>query len=42
MPVEFDADGDSCPGGMVGGIVYESAMDSDVFAQLMNDAGYEG
>ena len=33
--------GNSYPGGMVGGIVYEEAMDSDVFAQLMDYAGYE-
>jgi len=33
--------GDSYPGRMVGGIVYESAMDSDVFAQLMEYAGSE-
>jgi len=30
------------PGGMVGGIVYESAMDTDIFSKLMNYAGYEG
>lgn len=33
--------GNSYPGGMVGGIVSESAMDSDVFAQLVRYAGYE-
>jgi len=39
--VSHAMNGDSYPGGMVGGIVYESAMDSDVFAQLMEYAGYE-
>jgi hypothetical protein len=34
--------GDSYPGGMVGAIVYEEAMDTDLFAQLMDYAGYEG
>ncbi len=34
--------GNSYPGGMVGGIVYEEAMDSEIFAQLMEYAGYEG
>jgi len=34
--------GRSYPGGMLGGIVYESVMDSDIFAQLMDYAGYEG
>jgi len=34
--------GSTYPGGMVGGIVYEDAMDSDIFAQLMDYAGYEG
>ena len=33
--------GNTYPGGMVGGIVYEEAMDSDIFAQLMDYAGYE-
>jgi FtsP/CotA-like multicopper oxidase with cupredoxin domain len=28
--VSHAMNGDSCPGGMVGGIVYESAMESDV------------
>ncbi|MFD1632497.1 multicopper oxidase domain-containing protein [Haloplanus ruber] len=40
--VSHAMNGDAYPGGMVGGIVYESAMDSDVFAQLMEYAGYEG
>ncbi|WP_311173720.1 multicopper oxidase domain-containing protein [Halobellus ordinarius] len=30
------------PGGMLGGVVYEDAMDTDIFAQLMEYAGYEG
>jgi FtsP/CotA-like multicopper oxidase with cupredoxin domain len=34
--------GRSYPGGMLGGVVYESAMDTDIFAQLMEYAGYEG
>jgi FtsP/CotA-like multicopper oxidase with cupredoxin domain len=29
------------PGGMLGGVVYEDAMDTDIFAQLMEYAGYE-
>ncbi|SDZ93411.1 Tat (twin-arginine translocation) pathway signal sequence [Haloplanus vescus] len=40
--VSHAMNGDAYPGGMVGGIVYESAMDSDVFSQLMQYAGYEG
>ncbi|MHB9286888.1 multicopper oxidase domain-containing protein [Halobacteriales archaeon Cl-PHB] len=39
--VSHAMNGTSYPGGMVGGIVYEEAMDSDVFAQLMDYAGYE-
>mgnify|MGYP000515991585 CR=1 FL=1 len=34
--------GRSYPGGMLTGIVYESVMDSDIFAQLMEYAGYDG
>ncbi|MEF8784623.1 MAG: multicopper oxidase domain-containing protein [Haloarculaceae archaeon] len=34
--------GNSYPGGMLGGIVYESVMDSDIFADLMDYAGYDG
>ncbi len=34
--------GRSYPGGMLTGIVYESVMDTDIFAQLMDYAGYEG
>ncbi|MFB6252014.1 MAG: multicopper oxidase domain-containing protein [Halobellus sp.] len=29
------------PGGMLTGIVYEEAMDTEIFSQLMNYAGYE-
>jgi hypothetical protein len=34
--------GRSYPGGMLGGLVYEDVMDTDIFAQLMEYAGYEG
>ncbi|MFC7098908.1 multicopper oxidase domain-containing protein [Halobaculum marinum] len=34
--------GTSYPGGMLSGIVYEEAMDTDIFASLMEYAGYEG
>ncbi|WP_225334616.1 multicopper oxidase domain-containing protein [Halomicrobium urmianum] len=40
--VNHAMNGTTYPGGMVGGIVYEEAMDTDVFAQLMDYAGYEG
>ncbi len=40
--VSHAMNGNSYPGGMVGGIVYEEAMDSDVFASLMDYAGYDG
>ncbi|WP_323676089.1 multicopper oxidase domain-containing protein [Halorubellus sp. PRR65] len=30
------------PGGMLGGVVYKDAMDTDIFKQLMEYAGYEG
>ncbi|MCY4732220.1 multicopper oxidase domain-containing protein [Natronomonas gomsonensis] len=40
--VSHAMNGDSYPGGMVGAIVYEEAMDTDLFAQLMDYAGYEG
>jgi len=40
--VSHAMNGNSYPGGMVGGIVYEEAMDSEIFAQLMDYAGYEG
>jgi FtsP/CotA-like multicopper oxidase with cupredoxin domain len=39
--VSHAMNGNSYPGGMVGGIVYESAMDTDIFADLMEYAGYE-
>ena len=39
--VSHAMNGNSYPGGMVGGIVYEEAMDSDIFADLMDYAGYE-
>jgi hypothetical protein len=34
--------GSTYPGGMLTGLVYEEAMDSDVFGELMSHAGYEG
>ncbi|WP_128478785.1 multicopper oxidase domain-containing protein [Halorussus pelagicus] len=34
--------GRSYPGGMLSGVVYEEAMDTDIFKQLMEYAGYEG
>ena len=34
--------GNFYPGGMLSGVVYKDAMDSDVFSQLMEYAGYEG
>lgn len=34
--------GDAYPGGMVTAIVYEEAMDSEQFANVMEKAGYEG
>ncbi|WP_336135301.1 multicopper oxidase domain-containing protein [Natronomonas amylolytica] len=40
--VSHAMNGNSYPGGMVGAIVYEEAMDSDIFADLMDYAGYEG
>jgi FtsP/CotA-like multicopper oxidase with cupredoxin domain len=40
--VSHAMNGNSYPGGMVGAIVYESAMDTDIFAGLMDYAGYEG
>ncbi|MUV85050.1 multicopper oxidase domain-containing protein [Natronomonas sp. CBA1123] len=39
--VSHAMNGNSYPGGMVGAIVYEEAMDSDLFAELMDYAGYE-
>ncbi|RKD93671.1 multicopper oxidase domain-containing protein [Halopiger aswanensis] len=40
--VDHAMNGNSYPGGMVNGIVYRDAMDSDVFADVMEYAGYEG
>ncbi|QLD90843.1 multicopper oxidase domain-containing protein [Natronomonas salina] len=40
--VSHAMNGNSYPGGMVGAIVYEEVMDSAIFADLMNYAGYEG
>ncbi|MFB6220468.1 MAG: multicopper oxidase domain-containing protein [Halolamina sp.] len=34
--------GTTYPGGMVAPVVYKGAMDTDIFAQLMEYAGYEG
>ena len=34
--------GNFYPGGMLTGVVYESVMNSDIFGQLMEYAGYEG
>ncbi len=39
--VSHAMNGTSYPGGMVNAVVYEDAMDSDVFAQLMDYAGYQ-
>jgi FtsP/CotA-like multicopper oxidase with cupredoxin domain len=33
--------GNSYPGGMLSGLVYKEAMDTDIFAQLMEYAGYD-
>jgi FtsP/CotA-like multicopper oxidase with cupredoxin domain len=40
--VQHVMNGDFYPGGMLGAIVYREAMDSEIFAQLMEYAGYEG
>jgi hypothetical protein len=34
--------GNAYPGGMLSAVVYKSAMDSDIFSQLMEYAGYQG
>ncbi|WP_227132897.1 multicopper oxidase domain-containing protein [Halorubellus salinus] len=34
--------GNFYPGGMLGGLVYKEAMDTDIFEQLMEYAGYDG
>ncbi|MFB6122059.1 MAG: multicopper oxidase domain-containing protein [Haloferacaceae archaeon] len=40
--VDHVMNGNFYPGGMLGGVVYKDAMDSDIFSQLMSHAGYEG
>ncbi|AEH36112.1 multicopper oxidase domain-containing protein [Halopiger xanaduensis] len=40
--VDHAMNGNAYPGGMVNGIVYRDAMDSDIFAEMMDYAGYEG
>ncbi|WP_324757302.1 multicopper oxidase domain-containing protein [Haloarcula sp. GH36] len=40
--VSHAMNGTSYPGGMVTGVVYKDAMDTDIFKQLMEYAGYEG
>ena len=40
--VDHVRNGASYPGGMLTGIVYEEAMDTDIFATLMEHAGYQG
>ncbi|MDS0223148.1 multicopper oxidase domain-containing protein [Haloarcula sp. S1AR25-5A] len=40
--VSHAMNGNSYPGGMVTGVVYKEAMDTDIFKQLMEYAGYEG
>jgi FtsP/CotA-like multicopper oxidase with cupredoxin domain len=40
--VNHVTNGTSYPGGMLGGVVYKSAMDTSIFADLMAYAGYEG
>jgi hypothetical protein len=40
--VDHVTNGSTYPGGMLTGIVYKEAMDTDIFAQLMEYAGYEG
>jgi FtsP/CotA-like multicopper oxidase with cupredoxin domain len=40
--VDHAMNGNFYPGGMVNGIVYREAMDTDIFSQLMEYAGYEG
>ena len=40
--VDHVRNGSAYPGGMVTGLVYEDAMDTAVFDQLMEYAGYEG
>ena len=40
--VDHVTNGSTYPGGMLTGIVYKEAMGTDIFAQLMEYAGYEG
>ncbi|AGB15817.1 putative multicopper oxidase [Halovivax ruber XH-70] len=40
--VDHAMNGNVYPGGMVSGIVYREAMDTDIFAEIMGYAGYEG
>ncbi len=40
--VDHAMNGNVYPGGMVNGIVYREAMNTDIFANLMEYAGYEG
>ncbi|QLK26144.1 multicopper oxidase domain-containing protein [Natrinema zhouii] len=40
--VNHAMNGNSYPGGMVNAIVYRDVMDTDIFANLMEYAGYEG
>jgi FtsP/CotA-like multicopper oxidase with cupredoxin domain len=40
--VSHAMNGNSYPGGMVGAIVYEEVMDTGIFADLMDYAGFEG
>ena len=40
--VNHAMNGNSYPGGMVGGVVYKEAMDTDLFRSLMEYAGYDG
>jgi hypothetical protein len=40
--VDHAMNGTFYPGGMGGAVVYRETMDTDVFAQLMEYAGYEG
>jgi FtsP/CotA-like multicopper oxidase with cupredoxin domain len=40
--VDHVMNGSVYPGGMLTGIVYEQAMNSDIFMELMDAAGYSG
>ncbi|QIQ76093.1 multicopper oxidase domain-containing protein [Halogeometricum borinquense] len=40
--VKHVMNGNFYPGGMLSGVVYEEAMDTDIFATLMDYAGYKG